>query len=388
MTAPRDRDARIATLDALRGLIVVLMALDHTRIFFANAPFDPLDVSHTTAGYFLTRWITHLCAPGFFLLAGLSVWLQEQRGVAGVSAWLAIRGFWLILLEVTVFSLAWSFTLEWRFLGVMWGLGISMVLLSLQRKLPRSGSLAMVAAFLLLHDAYVLRLFDALGLSPVLIYSAGIVEAPLQGSMLVIYPVLPWYAFMLLGYTTAHGVVAWVQRASPRLLAAGLIAIGAFMLLRHVGWGGEPVATEHVPAGMQAFAFMNVEKYPPSLQYALVTLGMLGVIAWNVARRLQQRTSSVWSPLIAFGQEPFFFYAIHLFLIHGAAWAFARTSGWPMEFVFWTGIAPNTEPPAGYGIGLPGVYLVWLAVLAVAWGACVGFHRIRLRRAGWVWRLV
>lgn len=369
----------------VRGLIMALMALDHVRMFVSEAQFDPVDLEHTTPGYFFTRLITHLCAPGFFFIAGLSVWLQACRGEprAALTRWLVIRGFWLIALELTFCGVAWSFSFHWRWLGVLWGLGAAMLLLALCLGAAKRWLFIAAAAFTLLHNE-AWHLIRRAGGSALVVYDAGIARVPLLGEILVLYPVLPWAMLMLLGFASGPYLLPSGRPQYRRLAWAGAASIAAFAVLRLTGMG-EPTA-----GGMKAWdwgmgtalAFLNVEKYPPSTQYTLLTLGVLGLLLAALAR--VRAVDGPIAPLLAFGRVPMFFYLLHLPLIHALALGLAHALHWPREFLFWQGVVPNLIPPDGYGIGLFGVYVAWLVVLLLLYPACHWFARVKRTRS-WRW---
>lgn len=373
---------RNAALDIARGLIVALMALDHVRIFFSAAQFDPLDLDQTSIGWFLTRWITHLCAPGFFFIAGLSATLIESRQTKrALAAFLLVRGLWLILLELAVFGFAWSFNPGWLWLGVIWGLGAAMILLAGLISLPRPLLLAAALAFTLLHNA----LWPA-GLLPptaeTLLYAGGVADLPLLGPRMVLYAVLPWTALMLLGYAAGPWLLPDGRPAVRRLAWAGAAMVAAFLLLRFVGLG-QPAGGGYEPGGgpRAILSFLDVEKYPASLQFSLATLGLMALFLALIARFADRpRLAALLGPLQAYGRVPFFFYLLHLFLIHGAALLTARLLGWPADHLFWEGIGPSLRPPDGYGFGLAGVWLAWLPILALLYPACSWFGRLKSRR--------
>jgi uncharacterized membrane protein len=365
---------RDTTLDTVRGLIMCLMALDHVRIFFSSAQFDPTDIAATTPGYFFMRWITHLCAPGFFFIAGLSIAFIEHRSSTkrDVSVFLALRGLWLIALELFVFGFAWSFNYNWRWLGVIWGLGSAMLVMSLLIYLPRLALLCAALLFTALHNNLWPLFTSALGTNDTLIYNAGVVEWPLLGKMLVIYPLLPWLALMALGYATQAWLISNQRVIPKRFLGAGLALILAFMLCRGVGFGQPDYGpVDETQVGVRyLLSFFNIEKYPPSLQFSLITLGVLAICTWFFDRFKAQR---IFTRLSVFGQVPFFFYLLHLFIIHGAALLCAKVLSWPQDYLFWQRLGPNLTPPDGYGFGLLGIYVVWMMVLLMLFPLCQRF---------------
>lgn len=371
---------RDPALDISRGLIVALMALDHVRIFFSGAQFDPGDVDATTPGWFFTRFVTHLCAPGFYFLAGMSAALMERRGMAkaDVSRFLVTRGAILILLEILVFGFAWSFNPGWFWFGVIAGLGAAMILLAGALWAPRAALLVGALAFTLLHDALWSR-----GLAPQplnsYLYYGGRVELPLVGPRIVLYSLLPWAALMLLGYASASWLMPGGRPARRRFLIAGLGGVAAFVALRLFHIGERRSSFE--PAGgwpHDLLSFLDIEKYPVSLQFALATLGLLALFMAAVSGR----RPGLLGPLNLFGRVPFFFYFLHIFLIHSLAVLTALLLGWPLDYLRWTSIGPNLAPPDGYGFGLAGIYAAWLLVLALLYPVCLRYAQLRAERPG------
>ena len=191
---------RIGSLDTTRGLIVALMALDHVRIYFSAAQFDPMDLGQTDPGWYLARWVTHLCAPGFFFIMGLGAALMKVRMTAGaLTAFLLVRGLWLILLELTVIGFAWSFTPGWFWFGVIFSLGAAMMLLALTHCLPRILLFILASAFILLHNEYWATAFPMPEPVDAILYSGGVIELPAVGPRLALYSILPWAALAVLG---------------------------------------------------------------------------------------------------------------------------------------------------------------------------------------------
>jgi uncharacterized membrane protein len=377
--------ARESSIDLMRGLIIVLMALDHVRIFFTAASFDPLDLTQTSPGLFFTRWVTHLCAPGFFALAGLSVWLQQLRGAPRLhlAKWLVIRGLWLIALELTVLGIAWSFTVNWRWLGVIWGLGAGMLLLAASLTIPMRVLLVLSLGFVALHSL----LLPLSGLTlPVALYAPGIVDVPVLGQMLVIYPVLPWAAMMALGYAAGPWLYPQGTPAQSKLLLAGMVALVGFIALRASGLGDANVQVVAVPSWRSIASFVDVDKYPPSSLYALLMLGIECLLLAVFASRIGNSKALHW--LRTFGRVPFFFYLLHLFAIHGLAWMLAQVLHWPHAHLFWHEPDPKMMPAPGYGLDLPGIYITWTAVLVLLYPLCAAFAHYKRTRSAWWLRLL
>jgi uncharacterized membrane protein len=392
MAGPIARSAqRDPSLDFARGVILALMALDHTRMFFTAATFDPVSAVDTTPGYFWTRWITHLCAPGFFFLAGLSISLMRRTGRSppAVTAWLATRGAWLVLLEFTVVAFAWSFVPGWLWFGVIWSLGAAMLCMSFLHRMPGAVLGAVAGAFLLAHDTLPQDWLASQPGALALLFQPGFVETAV-GPRLVLFPLVPWLAVMILGYALGNWLVP-ADRADPaRFASLGLAGIAAFAILRAIGFG-QPQGGGYIPAMDPArdwIAFFNVEKYPPSLQFLAITLGLLCLIVAAHARSANAAfagPSGLRRVLIEFGREPLFFYVTHLYVIHGLALATALLLAWPLNHVFWRGAGPNLVPPPGYGFGLAGVYVALVIVLMLLRPATSSYCRLKSRStAPWV----
>jgi len=380
--------SRIVSIDVARGLIMALMALDHVRMYFTSAQFDPVSIDETTFGYFATRWVTHLCAPGFFFLAGMGVALAERAGQSPRKSTflLLTRGVWLVVLEFTLIGLAWSFVLGWSWLGVIWSLGVSMICLAALRWAPRPILLAAALAFTLLHNALPMTAWLADESVATIFYSAGSTTVMGLGEKWALFPILPWLALMVIGYTAADFFVpaASGRPSIVRLAGVGAVCVAAFAALRVLGIGQPDGggAQTYGNAAQSLMSFMNVEKYPPSLQFSLVTIGVL-LIATAFFEQWQKGAKGPLFPLLAFGRAPFFFYILHLYIIHGLALATASALSWSTDYGFWRGVGANLRPPEGYGFGLPGVYLVWLVVLLMLFPVCAWFTRIKASSGAW-----
>jgi uncharacterized membrane protein len=377
--------ARLESIDVLRGLVIALMALDHTRDFFHYGVFqnwDPLDLSRTTPALFLTRWITHFCAPIFIFLAGTGASLSTTRGRSkGSLSWfLLTRGLWLIFLEVTfIRCLGWkySFALNSVALIVIWAIGVSMIVLAGLVHLPRP----VIAAFGLIlifgHNALddispsawgswanVWRILHAGGSFPA---GAGV-------TIIAGYPLIPWIGVMAVGY--AFGGVRELEPNHRRnlMFALGLGAIALFILFRGFNlYGNTPGWKEQGTPLNTLFAILDCRKYPPSLSYLLMTLGpALIVLAWL------DRGTPVWlRPALVFGRVPLFFYLLHLPLIHGLSVLVHRLR---FTDVGWLFDMPGARPPPGAGFSLAGTYLAWIIVLLILYPVCRWFADLKRRR--------
>lgn len=376
---------RIADLDLVRGLIMLLMALDHVRDYFHfSMPFfSPDDPIQSTLPIFFTRWLTHFCAPGFFLLAGISAYLLAQKsGKAYTSGFLATRGLWLIFLEIFIFSFAWQFDVQYRtiLLQVIWALGFSMVLLSVLVWLPDVGLLALGVAVLTGHN-----LLDARPATGQFFYDFWQKSGVFEGfgrQWLLAYPPLPWLSIMLLGFAMGpiYHLPPFLRSQKLKMLA--LLFLGSFFLFRILRGYGDPTEWQDYPEiNSQIIQFMNPSKYPPSLHYSLMTLGVV-FLALAYAPRFPAIMAQV---LRVFGRVPFFFYLLHLFLIHCLALLWAQISGWGWEKLWGMNWLGGNESLQGYGFGLAGVYLIWVVVLSLLYFPCRNFSRFKHSHKHFKW---
>jgi uncharacterized membrane protein len=372
---------RLDHVDLLRGLVMVIMVLDHVRAYFTEARFDPTDLTRTDLALFGTRWITHFCAPVFVLLAGASAWIAGTRRTPGeLSRFLLSRGLWLIFLELTVITFAWYLTTELA-LGlvaqVIWAIGASMVVLAGLIRLPRIAIALFGAALVLGHN-----LFDGLAperfgsLAP--LWRVLHVPGPLEVvPVVLLYPLVPWVGVMALGYAAGPQIFARDERAGRRLALAGVTLTAAFILLRALDGYGDPSHRLHEGStALLAMSFLNTTKYPPSLLYLLMTIGpaLLALAAFRRARG-----GPLADVLVTFGRVPFLFYLAHLYLVHALAVAAGAAQGFPasaMRDVF-------LRLPEGYGFGLPFIYAVWLGCVALLYPVCRRYAELKARSRAW-----
>src|SRR5215510_2580276 len=384
---------RILSVDALRGMVMIIMALDHTRDFIhaAAMSFSPTDLSRTTAPIFFTRWITHICAPVFAFTAGMGafLWASGKRTTPQLSRFLLTRGLWLMLLEITL--LRFILTLDVRFsnsvilLTVFWMLGLCMVVMAalvyLPTRLLLGLSIAMVAAHNLLDPVAAAR-FGRAAWAWEILHQQGVFSF-LNVTVLVAYPLVPWVAVMAIGYCLGR-VLQWEQaRRQQFMLRLGLILTAAFVLLRAVNYYGDPFHwTAQKSTLFTLLSFLNCTKYPPSLQFLLMTLGpALIIMSW-----LDRRQLSSANPLIVFGRVPFFFFLGHLALIHivtillnllrygraGFLLLPAPSLGGPREMF-----------PSNYGFNLGVTHIAWFAVVALMYPVCRWYAGVKQRRHDW-----
>ena len=388
------RPRRLESIDALRGAVMVIMALDHVRDFMHRGAMSasPTDLATTTPALFFTRWITHLCAPAFMLTAGLGAYLWWRRGHTrrDLSLFLLTRGLWLIVLEVTVMRLAYNFSFSGQYpllLVVLWALGGCMVALAALVWLPLPALAAVSLAAIALHNLFdrvdPARFGGASWLWNVL-HRPGLV--PLPGVPTIIaYPLVPWIAVMALGFCLGPLYLQAPEWRRRLLVGWGAAATIGFVLLRALDRYGDPAPwTAQRTAVFTTLSFLNTTKYPPSLSFLLMTLGpVLLALAW-----LDRHPPRPTNPLVVFGRVPLFYFVLHFFAAHLAAvlLAFTRYGGDAWRFAFHPvpsmGGPGELFPPA-FGYDLPVAYLVWAAIVLALYPLCRWFAGVKARRRDW-----
>ncbi len=383
---------RLDSVDALRGLVMVLMALDHTRHYFSrDFAFEPTELDKTYAALFLTRWMTHFCAPVFIFLAGTGAFLSTTRGKtkSELSRFLLTRGLWLVLLELTwVRCLGWQFNFDYHFsMGiVIWAIGWSMVALAGLVFLPlrwiATLGLVMIGSHNLFDDLQP-ESFGKLGWLWKILHSGGVL-VPADGySFVAGYPLIPWMGVMAVGY----GFGSWLLREPPerrkRLFQLGAALTALFILLRAINVYGDPdLWSRQHNALFTFFSFLNCHKYPPSLLYLLMTLGPAIILL-----ALLDRGTPRWlRPVLVFGRVPLFYYLLHIPLIHGLAVVFAYSRHGRAEWLFANPSGNGPPPmPADYGYSLAVVYLIWIGVVLALYPVCRWFAEVKRRhRSAWL----
>ncbi len=366
---------RILSIDILRGMVMVVMALDHTRDYFSGYKFDPTDLQHASAIMFFTRWITHFCAPVFVFLTGTSAFLSLRKmGSKKEAAWrLFTRGVWLVILELTFVRLGWTFDFDYSqiFLQVIWAIGISMVFLSAFIFLPRPAILAIGLAMIFGHN-----LLD--GLHPT--GDAGIlwiflhVQSPIQyghgNTIMVFYPLIPWIGVMATGYCFGALFTLEEARRNKLLLLTGISAIVLFIIVRASNLYGDPspwVMEENWYRTL--LSFVNCTKYPPSLCYLLMTLGP----AITALPLLEKMSGAVGRIFLVYGRVPLFYYVLHLYLLHSMAIVadyFIKGD---------TRITIFSHP----GWLLQSVYIFWILAVVILYFPSRWFMHVKQRNKQW-----
>lgn len=386
------RSYRLTSIDMLRGLVIIIMALDHARDFFLQGMVqDPMAQADVPLDLYLTRWVTHFCAPVFVFLAGTSAGLMASRKSSGeLGAFLAKRGLWLVLVEVMLISTAYTFSPfdgvpemgGYTLLGlqVIWAIGASMLVLAGLQFLGMQACAVLGVMILLGHNSLdsVWPVGAQDGTDPVW-YALFGQSSTVMGPFLLFfaYPLVPWVGLMLFGYGTARIFQQPPELRNVFLKRVGIAMIAAFFLLRALDIYGDPNPWLVQEAGLLATAmdFMNVSKYPPSLLFLLITLGPMAIVCAHADRW----SGWIKNTLVMFGRVPFAFYIAHWYLLRLLNMLLAMYQGIEpesmMTFFFFF--------PPEYGISLGGVYVVWLIVIMLLYPFCRWFADLKQRRKDW-----
>jgi uncharacterized membrane protein len=383
---------RIQSIDVVRGIVMVIMALDHVRDYFHVHAMtdDPLNLDTTTPQLFFTRWITHFCAPTFVFLSGTSAYLISLRKTKNeLSSFLIKRGCWLILLEFIFITLAWTFNPFYNAIifQVIWAIGISMVILGLISRLPYNFIL-MIGLIIMLghnyldypeavHSGHFSFWWDLLHHG-----SFGAVHFFNQTHVAIVgYSFIPWLGIMIPGYCFGKlytpGVDAIIRR--KLLLRLGLCIILIFISLRLIDHYGDPLPWSTQRNGLYTFlSFLRVQKYPPSLMYFCMTIGP-AMILLALLENIKNKATDFFN---VFGRVPMFYYILHLYLIHIICVILFFASGHTMQQAF----APHQAfgfRPNQYGYSLLVVYIIWIAVILILYPLCKKYNQYKSTHSKW-----
>lgn len=390
-TAVDVRSYRLSNIDMMRGLVIIIMALDHVRDYFYYAgTYANIDDPSIGIGFYITRWITHFCAPVFVLLAGTSIGLMEaRRSKKELTRFLITRGLWLVFCEFVLVSTAFTFTIFnpmfdgaiFGFLQVIWALGVSMIIMAGAIYLGARNCL-ILGVVILIGQEFVLPYWPEgtpfQGLNPfwvTLLTPGSFLAIPYFA--VVMYPPIQWVAIMVIGY----GTVGIFQKAPEDrdilLRKIGYSFIITFLIFRAVDVVGDPNHWQMQELGLKAtiFDFFDVSKYPPSALFFLITTGPMAIVCsyadrWN---------GWLKDTLVMFGRVPFAFYLVHFYLIHALSVAFGMMQGFEMgQMMNFFGMYPQ-----GFGTNLIGVYGAWLVVMAIMYPFCKWMMKLKKSRKDW-----
>jgi uncharacterized membrane protein len=389
---PLKTSYRIDSIDLLRGLIMIFMALDHTRDFFHKAAWidEPTNLATTTPILFFTRWITHLCAPIFVFLAGAGAYFQSLRkSKKQLSDFLIKRGLWLLFIEIVVINFAFSFDVHYTMIALqtIWSIGISMIVLGLMVWLPFRAILAIGFIIVFGHNAldfYERNLKASPGWWYDLLHHQGFYKLWGNHNLLILYPFLSWSGLMMLGYCFGKLYLQYEgDKRKKALLWLGFGVIAFFVVLRYTNKYGDPDPWSTQKSSVFTFlSFMNVHKYPPSLLYMCATVG-IGILFLAFAGNVKNRVTKF---ITVYGRVPFFYYVLHFLLIHLISSICYLARG----HTFAEGLKPTGLPTLfvapGEGYSLFTVYIIWICVVLSLYPVCKWFsdYKQRHREKWWL----
>lgn len=384
-----DQPYRLTSIDIARGLIMVIMALDHTRDYFhADAfVFSPTDLDKTHTALFFTRWITHFSMPGFVFLSGLSANISLQRkSKAELTRYLLTRGLWLVILEFTVlrFGYFFNFYFDVTILTVLWLFGICMLLLAALIHLPSRWILILGLIILVGHN-----LFDGFSVEPTslgfvpwtILMSRGLLAVTPDVAFVVTYPIIPWLGIMLLGYS----IGTWYTNTGEvirqkLLLSTGFVCVIAFIVLRFINLYGDPAPWAVQPSSWYTvLSFLNTSKYPPSFLFALMTIGPLLILL----SLLEKGNTKILQPLNTIGRVPLFYFILHFYLIHTVAlisYMIKTGKSFSNIDLHFAKSFGGITPEGGHSLLV--VYLVWIAIVLIMYPLCKAYDRVKSQRSG------
>jgi uncharacterized membrane protein len=390
MTATPMPRARIESIDLVRGIIMVIMALDHVHDYFGNFAINPVNLTETTTALFFTRWITHLCAPTFFLLTGVSAYLTRGRMTKGeLSRFLVTRGLWLIFVELVVMRFAMQFNFDYHvtIITVLWGLGWAMIVLAGLVWLPLWAiglfGVVLVAGHNAL-DGIDPASFGALKPLWIVLHQPGILFTNGTNTVLVSYVLIPWVGVTALGYVLGAAYRWDAGRRRTLLLALGVALVAGFVALRYTNVYGDSlhwrVHTTQTPV-WTVMSFLDTTKYPPSLLFLMMTLGPTLLLL----RAFDGGVPAILRPAHIIGRVPFFFFVLHFYLIHLLA---TSVSWFRYGEVSETFQSPDVahfpfSAPPGWDVGLPWIYVIWVCVVVSLYPLCRWFAGYRQRHHQW-----
>lgn len=377
---PLQTGYRIQSIDFLRGLVMIIMALDHTRDYFHWSAFhyNPLDFSHTSTAIFLTRWITHFCAPVFVFLAGTSAWLTGVRkGKKALSKFLITRGIWLVFLEITFVNFGISFDVHFGFimLQTIWALGISMIFLSFLIYLPKRVLLILALSIIVFHNTLDgihaegndLKAFLWAALHDSKLFKFG------DFQIFLLYPVLSWIGVMSAGYCFGELYTRFdITKRKKILIYLGTACILLLIIIRLTNWYGDASKWSHQANPVFTYlSFINTTKYPPSLLYILMTIGP-GILFLGFTEKPLNKLGNIIS---IYGKVPMFYYVCHFYILHLTSLIAGLLSGYSVNQMVYG--EPGGQALQNFGYKLWIVYAIWLIVVALLYPLCKRYAKYK-----------
>lgn len=380
------KTTRVESVDLLRGLVMIIMALDHVRDFWSVTPFRPDDLTQTTTALFFTRWITHLCAPVFAFLSGVSIYLQLQKHTSKINLTAALlkRGIVLILIEVLFLGFMMQLSFNLILLQVIWALGWSMIFMAGLIWLPR-WAIGVFAVVLIGGHNLVpsVQVTNGVTFLLALLHNSP-TAVPVNGfpTILIAYAIVPWVAVMAAGFVVGRWFLLPPQLERYTFFNAALSLLLIFSVLRYFNFYGDPLPWSVQERGdwFTALSFINVTKYPPSLLFLCVTMGVAFLLLWIISLAKEY----IPDVIKVYGQVPFFYFIVHMAIavIGASLWVYFRFGVW-MNLSF----TPPAQYPVGYEPSLLRTYIVWAVVVALLYYPCKWFGAYKARRGGWTYYL-
>ncbi|HEY2722066.1 MAG TPA: heparan-alpha-glucosaminide N-acetyltransferase domain-containing protein [Chitinophagaceae bacterium] len=367
MSANSTSKERITSVDLVRGIVMIIMALDHCRDLLGNdSTANPTNLQTTTIGLFFTRWITHLCAPTFVFLSGTSAFLamKNRINIAGARNFLLTRGIWLVIVNFTINNFAIFFDIHFGvlFSQVIAAIGFGFICLGLLLKLPVKIIALLGLIIIFGHDLFLGVSFPKGSFAEMvwtLFMNAGLFQLSPNTSLLMSYPIIPWLGIMLVGFGFGALFNLPIEKRKNLFLKIGLSVIGLFIIIRFINFYGDPSPWSIQKTGIfTILSFINTTKYPPSLLFSLMTLG----ISITLIAIFENRQNKIIKLVSVYGKVPLFYWLLHWFIIHFVAMAIFMCQGYHWKDLQFGGFAMG-HPKNGGGLGLPGLYIAWLSVV-------------------------
>ena len=373
---------RINSIDITRGIVMVIMALDHVRDFMhiTSMSQSPTNLETTTTLLFMTRWITHLCAPAFVFLSGVSAYISFKRNnnLSESRSFLLKRGIWLVLLEFTFINFALWFDIHFRFMimEVISAIGLSFIVLSLLLKL-KSRTIGIIGLVIIFGH----NLLQAVPIpsNPVVVFITSVLFRPFLMqlspgfSVFTAYPLIPWLGIMLAGFATGEFFELPAEKRNNIFLRTGLAALSIYAIIRFVNIYGDPSkwATQKTPL-FTFLSFINTTKYPPSLLFILLFIGIT-LLLLALTEKANNRVTEI---LMVYGRVPLFYFVIHLFIIHSLMFLMLILQGISSNDLLF-GPFNNGRPKTGGGVDLGAIYLIWASVVIALYPLCKWYGRYK-----------
>ena len=384
------RKNRIESIDFLRGLVMIIMALDHVRdyFFFGSFTSNPSDLSNTTPLLFYTRIVTHYCAPVFVLLTGTSAYLYgAKKNKRDLSKFLFTRGIWLIFLEIVVNNFVWYFDPSYSLivLQVIWAIGFGMLFLSGIIYLSNRIISIIGLGIICLHNLFDVFVFEGQSLDAIVWYflhQQALIEISDQTSLIFGYPIIPWIGLMAIGYNLGSLYTNYQAKERKTLLMKyGFYSIGAFLILRITNLYGEPNPfTLHESVTYSIMSFLNTTKYPPSLLYTLMTIGP-SLLLLSTIEKYKNKVTDLF---VVFGRVPLFYYFSHILIIHLLAIILLVISNKDYSIMLnMTPFLQNQDQFTEYGHPLWVVYVIWLTVILILYPLCYKYMKYKSNSKKW-----